>query len=139
MTFVDTNIVIDILSGDDVWGDWSIDRLSDARRDGPVLFNAIILAELSRNYASLADLHGALSFLGLVSEPIDDRTAFIAGQRFVTYRGMRDRDKAYRVLPDFFIGAHAIVCNMPLLTRDPAHYRRYFPELILITPETDRT
>lgn len=137
MTFVDTNVIIDILASDDVWGDWSVDRLSDARMDGPVLINAVILAELSRNYHSLADLRSDLSVLGLVSEPIDDQIAFLAGQRFIAYRQARSADKAYRVLPDFFIGAHAVIADMPLLTRDPVHYRRYFPELTLILPETD--
>jgi predicted nucleic acid-binding protein len=138
MTFVDTNVIIDILSSDAVWSGWSVERLSDARRDGSVRINAIILAELSRNYASLADLDAALSILGPTSEPIDDRTAFLAGQRFIAYRESRGVDKTYRVLPDFFIGAHALTFDAPLLTRDPAHYRRYFPELTLITPETDQ-
>ena len=138
MTFVDTNVIIDILTSDPVWSNWSVERLSDARCGGQVVINAIILAELSRNYGSLADLQMAIAPLDLVSEPIEDGCAFLAGQRFVTYRETRKADKGYRVLPDFFIGAHAVIANIPLLTRDPALYRRYFPELALITPETDQ-
>jgi hypothetical protein len=38
------------------------------------------------------------------------------------------------VLPDFFIGAHAVVAGISLLTRDARRYRTYFPTIILITP-----
>ncbi|MDR7155393.1 putative nucleic acid-binding protein [Sphingobium xenophagum] len=137
MTFVDTNVIIDILSSDDIWGPWSIERLSDARCNGPAIVNIVVLAELSRNYRSLNDLQSDIAALGLVSEPVDDVAAFIAGQRFIAYREARKEDRAYRVLPDFFVGAHAFTRQMPLLTRDLTLYRRYFPELTLITPETD--
>ena len=38
------------------------------------------------------------------------------------------------MLPDFFIGAHAVVAGMSLLTRDTRRYRSYFPTVVLITP-----
>jgi predicted nucleic acid-binding protein len=57
---------------------------------------------------------------------------FLAGQAFKTYRqrgGLRTG-----VLPDFFIGAHAAVLGAPLITRDTARYRTYFPTVELIAP-----
>jgi predicted nucleic acid-binding protein len=57
---------------------------------------------------------------------------FAAGKAFRAYRdagGSREN-----VLLDFFIGAHALILGMPLLTRDPKPFRTYFPTLELITP-----
>ncbi|MCJ7560564.1 DNA-binding protein, partial [Candidatus Bathyarchaeota archaeon] len=42
--------------------------------------------------------------------------------------------KKSSTLPVFFIGAHAAVVGIPLLTRDIARYRTYFPKLKIITP-----
>jgi len=38
------------------------------------------------------------------------------------------------ILPDFLIGAHALVERCPLLTRDQRRYRQAFSGLKLITP-----
>ena len=137
MTFIDSNVILDIFGRDRKWFGWSSDRLVQAAAMGPVLINAVVIAELSRNFGSLADLWAKLKPLALASIAVEDDAAFLAGQRFVSYRRARVGDRAARVLPDFFIGAHAVTLRIPLLTRDQAIYRRYFPELTLITPETD--
>jgi len=64
--------------------------------------------------------------------PTPHAALFLAGKAFRRYRaagGVRTG-----VLPDFFIGAHAAVAGVKLLTRDGARYRRYFPRVTLITP-----
>jgi predicted nucleic acid-binding protein len=133
VTFIDTNIIIDIFGRDARWFDWSAARLSAAQ---DARTNAIVVAELSRNFARAADLWSKLGALGLTSVVLDDESGFLAGKRFQTYRTDRDGAERARVLPDFLIGAHAVMLKSPLLTRDPKLYRRYFPELTLITPET---
>lgn len=136
MIFVDTNVVLDIVQNDARWSDWSADRLQEALMDQPVVVNAVVVAELSRDFVDVAALTGRLTTMELAVEPLDERAAFLAGKRFVSAR----RDKAVgerpRPLPDFFIGAHALTLPATLLTRDAIIYRRYFPELALITPET---
>lgn len=137
MIFVDTNIIIDIMGNGGDWADWSVSRLARAGRDGHTVVNAIVLAELSRNFRSADELMVAIATLLLVVEPIDEEVAFLAGRSFLSYRQNRSADSAPRVLPDFFIGAHAVTLGAALLTRDAAIYRTYFPDLPLITPETD--
>ena len=137
MTFVDTNILIDILQDDPDWGAWSAGRLQMATEAGPVMIDAIIVAELSRNYPSLAALMAPIKALSLTIAPIEAETAYLAGRRFAAYRKQRPAGAPSRPLPDFFIGAHAVTQGVPLLTRDTGIYRTYFPELTLITPEDD--
>lgn len=137
MTFVDTNILIDILQDDPRWGSWSVGQLQAATEAGPVMIDAIIVAELGRNYASLVEMVAPIAALSLTIAPIDPETAYLAGRRFAAYRTQRPAGAPTRPLPDFFIGAHAVTQGVPLLTRDVALYRTYFPELTLITPEDD--
>jgi len=134
---VDTNVILDILHGDPTWSAWSTDRLLDAASENGVALNAIILAECSSRFESVDQLLARLERLSLSMAPLDERAAFDAGKRFATFRQSRSTDRGTRVLPDFLIGAHAVSLNAAVLTRDPAIYRRYFPELTLITPEND--
>ncbi len=136
MIFVDTNVILDVLQNDPAWALWSIDRLANARADGRTIINAIVIAELGRDYSHVEGLREAIRPLELTIEPIDDVAAFLAGHRFVAARRQRGDGPVKRPLPDFFIGAHAVTLGVPVLTRDTAIYHRYFPELTLITPET---
>ncbi|MCU6453489.1 type II toxin-antitoxin system VapC family toxin [Sphingomonas sp. A2-49] len=136
MIFVDTNVIIDVLQDDPDWRSWSLERLGDARADGELLIDVIVIAELSRDYPTLMALHGAIAPLELTLSPLNAAAAFEAGHRFLTARAERGGGEAKRPLADFFIGAHALTAGASLLTRDTRIYRRYFPDLPLITPET---
>lgn len=137
MTFIDTNVIIDVFQGDPVWADWSLDRLEDATAATPATINAVVIAELSPNFETLAELETKLESVALVVAPLEADAAFMAGRAYARYRRDRPETAPIRVLPDFMIGAHALMLGLPLLTRDPVFYRRYFPELELITPQTD--
>lgn len=137
MIFIDTNIFIDVLTRDPSWFAWSMGRLSAAQDEGKVAANAVVAAELARNYETCDALLARLAQISVTILPLDAQPAFIAGKAFGRYRRDRRGDEPRQVLPDFFIGAHAVTLAIPLLTRDPRLYRRYFPELTLITPETD--
>jgi predicted nucleic acid-binding protein len=132
-TLVDSNVLIDILSHDPVWADWSDAAVQRIGAAGPLVINEVIYAEVSARYSSIEILERELPADYFQREHTPWPAAFLAGKAFVEYkrRGGRRRSP----LPDFFIGAHAAVAGLRLLTRDPTRYRSYFPTLELIAPE----
>lgn len=132
MTLVDTNVLIDVLSNDSTWRRWSVDMMEHRSRVGALIITDIVYAELAPAFASDIDVNAAISELGVVLERISTEALFLAGQAFARYR--RQGGKASTVLADFFIGAHAEVKRLTLLTRDARRYRKYFPDVELITP-----
>lgn len=131
-TLIDTNVLFDFLSRDAEWSDWAAWRIEEAANQGPVAVNAIVYAELSVRYDRIEDVEAALPAEYFVRAPIPMEAAFLAAKCFARYRrrgGVRSSP-----LPDFFIGAHAAVAGMSLLTRDPRRYRTYFPKLTIIAP-----
>jgi len=133
VTLVDSNILIDIFADDPVWFDWSSMQLEEAALNGPLLINDVVYAETSIRYRDLQKFEAALAKAGVIVVPMPRPALFIAGKAFARYReagGIRTG-----VLPDFFIGAHAQVEQLPLLTRDVRRYRSYFPNVTLIAPD----
>ncbi|MCB1384953.1 MAG: type II toxin-antitoxin system VapC family toxin [Nitratireductor sp.] len=130
---VDANVLIDIAVRDPNWLDWSRQAMADHLDDG-LIVNPIIFAEFSYRYEDPESAEYALDIEAITRENLPWESAFIAGAAFRVYRA-RGGTRA-STLPDFFIGAHALVCGYRILTRDPSGYRTYFPEVELITPET---
>jgi predicted nucleic acid-binding protein len=137
VTLVDSNILLDIFGRTPEWWAWSLSQLEAAARRGPLLINDVVFAETSLRFQVIEDLETALQKAGITIAPMPKIALFLAGKASVQYRnagGVRSG-----VLPDFFIGAHAVVEQLSLLTRDTRRYRTYFPTLQLITPsENDR-
>ena len=131
-TLVDSCILIDILADDTRWAEWSLEQLERAGQQGPLVINPLILAEVSPRFERAADLEAALAGLPLVRQPLPWDAAFLAGQAFKIYR--MGRGSKTSPMPDFYIGAHALVENLQLLTRDAARYRTFFPKLCIIAP-----
>ena len=134
MTLVDTNVLLDLVTDDPVWSGWSLARLEEAALAGSIVINDIVYAETSIRYDRMEDMDAMLAqaMIDVVSTP---RSAlFLAGKAFQQYRAGGGTRTGF--LPDFFIGAHAAVRGWPLLTRDAARYRSYFPKLALIAPPT---
>ena len=132
MTLIDTNVLLDLVTDDPRWAVWSIVQLQRAAIAGPLAINDVVYAELSVRYETIEALDAMLAALGTRLEPIPRAALFLAAKVFRQYRlkgGTRTG-----VLPDFFIGAHAAVGNIALLTRDAVRYRAYFPTVRLITP-----
>lgn len=132
MTLVDSSVLIDILVDDPIWFDWSLAQLEAAALRGPLLINDIVYAETSTRYAAIEDFETALAVASMTVAPTPRTALFLAGKAFTQYRrvgGVRTG-----VLSDFFIGAHAAVEELPLLTRDARRYQTYFPTIKLITP-----
>jgi len=132
MTLVDTNVLLDIVTGDPTWAKWSLEQLETAAERGPVLINDVVYAELSIRYPRIEDLDTFVDEAGLEVLPMTRPALFRAGKAFADYR--RAGGKRDRLLPDFFIGSQADVSRLPILTRDVQRYRTYFPTVTLISP-----
>ena len=131
-TLVDSNVLLDVLTEDPEWLDWSVTALAAAAEFGPLFINPVVYAEVSIRFTRIEDLEAALPPSDFRRAPVPWEAAFLAGKVFLAYRrsgGVRNSP-----LPDFFIGAHASVEGLSLLTRDRARYRTYFPTVRLSAP-----
>ena len=132
MLLVDTNVLVDVLENDPQWADWSIQQLRAQSKIHRLAINPVIYAELSLTFSTLEALAQALDDLDLVMIEIPHPALFLAGKAFVRYR--RQGGTKSNVLGDFFIGAHAAVSGLSILTRDTRRYATYFPSVVLVTP-----
>ena len=131
-TLVDSNVLLDVLTEDPEWSSWSMDALANRAERDVLAINPIIYAEVSVGFVRIEDLDAALAPPTFHRLALPWEAAFLAGKCFVAYRkrgGARSSP-----LPDFYIGAHASVSRMTLLTRDAARYRSYFPKLGIVAP-----
>jgi predicted nucleic acid-binding protein len=133
LLLVDTNVILDVIEDDPDWANWSQTRLDAAALEYTLLINPVIYAELSIAYLRIEELEVMLSAGGFRMDPIPREALFLAGKVFQQYRDRGGTKTG--VLPDFFIGAHAAVAGIPLLTRDARRYRSYFPGLEIIHPD----
>jgi predicted nucleic acid-binding protein len=132
VTLVDTNVLVDILSNDPNWREWSEAHLVERSVEGPLVINEIVYAELAARFARQDQLDNEISDLDLTFMRMPKSALFSAGRAFERYR--HSGGTRTGVLPDLFIGAHAEVNQWPLLTRDTRRYLTYFPKVELITP-----
>lgn len=133
MLLVDTNVLVDVFEDDPDWADWSVARLREHSVVSELAINPIIYAELSAAFSAIERLDAAIAALGLEFCEIPRPALFLAAKAVGQYR--RKGGTKNNVLADFFIGAHAAVLGWPVITRDPARYRSYFPKLRLVIPE----
>jgi predicted nucleic acid-binding protein len=132
VTLVDTNVLFDFLTDDSEWFEWSAAMLEQAANIGTVAINQVVYAEVSIRYATVEQLNDDLSSDYFVRLSIPWEAAFLAGKAFARYK--RQGGTRRSPLPDFFIGAHAAITGMTLLTRDARRYRTYFPKLKIVAP-----
>jgi hypothetical protein len=129
---VDSNILLDVATGDIKWSDWSERALGECASHAALVINPIIYAEVSIGFTSIEALDAALPALSYAREALPWEAGFLAGKCFLAYR--RGGGTRNVPLPDFYIGAHAAIENLALLTRDVARYRTYFPKVELLGP-----
>ena len=129
---VDSNVLLDVLTGGADWSAWSSDALARAGESARLVINPIIYSEVSVRYSRVEDIDDALPHELFAREQISYEAAFLVGKIFLQYR--RRGGTRTSPLPDFFIGAHAAIAGYRLLTRDASRYRTYFPNLPLIAP-----
>ncbi|HWB49948.1 MAG TPA: PIN domain-containing protein [Stellaceae bacterium] len=135
MILVDTNVLLDLLGNDPVWVGWSRAQLNALETTDVMAINDVVYAELSPSHRRREDLDRFLGRTGVALVQTPRAALFVAGKIFQQYR--RSGGLRTGVLPDFFIGAHALVSSARLLTRDPRRYRTYFPGVELITPSVN--
>jgi predicted nucleic acid-binding protein len=129
---VDSSVLLDLLTRDPVWFDWSFEKLARAGDAGKLVINPIIYAEVSVRFTKIEELEAALPRDDFAREPVPYEAAFLAGKAFQRYR--RRGSPRPSPLPDFFIGAHAAIAGYRLLTRDVTRFSSYFPKVELIAP-----
>jgi len=132
MLLVDTNVLLDFIEDDSSWADWSMEQFRAHRQVHELIINPIIYAELAPAYSTQEKLENHIDDLELVFRDLPKSALYVAGLAHRHYRqagGPRES-----ILSDFFIGAHAAVLGCGILTRDARRYRRYFPQVPLVTP-----
>ena len=132
MILCDSNVLLDVLVDDVRWAAWSQGQLEAWSRRGPVIVNPVVYSELAAGYSTVEALDRDLDAMGLRFEEMPRDALFLAAKAHLLYR-KRGGTRA-GVLADFFVGAHAAVRRMPLLTRDPRRYRACYPTVRLVTP-----
>lgn len=132
MILIDSNVLLDILDEDSEWYEWSAEAIIHATNRSPVAINQVIYAEASIRFATPDEFEEVYPPHIFRRESLPFVAGFLAAKAHVAYR----RKGGFRsaTLPDFFIGAHAVVANYKVMTRDPRRFRRYFPTVELITP-----
>ena len=134
---VDSNVLLDVATADPKWSDWSGSALAQCSERVPLVLNPIIYAEVSIGYSTIEALNAALPASIYRREALPWEAGFLAGKSFLVYK--RRGGSRNTPLPDFYIGAHAAIERLALLTRDVARYRTYFPTLEILSPPTDRS
>jgi predicted nucleic acid-binding protein len=129
---VDANVILDIFLDDPQWADWSEARLTECGRTHVLCINPVIYSEVSIGFERIEELETALAEAGFQMLDVPKEALFLACKAFVQYR--RQKGTKSSTLPDFFIGAHAAVMQLDLITRDVGRYRTYFPTVNLISP-----
>ena len=131
---VDSNVLIDLTTRDPVWFFWSRQIIESKFGREPLIVNPIIFAEFSVRYSTFDEADALLDKDEFRREDLPYMAAFAASKAFLAYR--RAGGAKEKPLPDFFIGAHAVVRGYSIITRDPSGYRSYFPGVDLVTPES---
>ncbi len=131
MIIVDSNIILDIITEDPNWYEWSASQIETLAEYHKLIINDIIYSEISVSFNFIEELEDILAD-NFIIQPIPRESLFLAGKIFLQYKKAGGTKTS--TLPDFFIGAHASILKIPLLTRDKKRYRSYFPKLEIISP-----
>lgn len=129
---VDSNVILDVVTEDPKWYDWSAGQLEKLAESHTLVINPIVYSEVSIGFDRIEDLDRTLPPDFFRRDPLPWEAGFLAGKCFVKYRRSGGRRRS--PLPDFYIGAHAAIGGIALLTRDTNRYKTYFPKLALISP-----
>lgn len=129
---VDTNVWVDCIDKASAFHEWAIEQLQACSERSPLHVNLVIYTELLVPDPDAAALDNMLDVYDTLRSPLPWTCARLTARAFAAYR--RRGGSKLRPLPDFYIGAHAAVSNLSVLTRDPGGYSSYFPRLVVLAP-----
>ncbi len=130
---VDSNIILDLFLDAPNWADWSESVLANYSAHTTLYINPIVYSEVSVGFEKIEELESALLKGGFQMLEVPREALFLAGKAYLKYKKGKGKKKS--ALPDFYIGAHAAVLDLDLITRDERRYRTYFPTVRIICPE----
>lgn len=137
MIAVDTSVLIDLL-GEDSRADAAEACLRMALGSGPVAVCDVVVSEVTAGLGHGSQVMDALEEMGLLYSALEQRSAVRAGEM---QRKYKERLRAAglpasspRTIPDFLVGAHALLQCTALITRDAGFFRDYFKGLKVIVP-----
>ncbi len=129
---IDSCVLLDVFEDDHVWADWSQSMLDLYSETNGLYINPIIYTEISIGFMRIEELENAINKCRIKIVPIPHEALFLAGKAYLSYK--KSKGTKSSTLPDFFIGAHAAVSKLGLLTRDPSRIKTYFPTVKIISP-----
>ena len=129
---VDSNVWIDCIDSASAWHDWAVDRLQECSEVAPLHINLVIYTELLVPEPDIDALDQLLDVYATLRSDLPWRCARLCAKAYSLYR--RHGGVRRSPLPDFYIGAHAAVTNLSVLTRDARPYQHYFRRLKVIAP-----
>ena len=130
--FIDSCVLLDLFTDDPNWADWSESILEQYSQTNSLFVNSIVYAEVSIGFNRIEEVEAALKELDIKVLEMPREALFLAGKVFLSYR--KNKGAKRSPLPDFFIGAHATISQLHLITRDTKNYRTYFPQVKLVQP-----
>jgi predicted nucleic acid-binding protein len=133
--FVDSCVLLDIITDDKNWADWSHETLNQMSLDYQLVINIIVFSEISLKFNSADEVIKILELMKIKMLELPIEVGFNVSRVFKQYRSNKGTLKS--AMPDFYIGEHAKYLNVPLVTRDLARFKTYQPELKLISPKTN--
>lgn len=148
MIAIDSAVLLELLSGS-AQADAAEAALRDALSRGPVVVCDVVVGEVCSALRDGDQAMQVLDGMGIGFSPLEEKSAVRAGEMHRRYRAreaqreLADRaDRAERTeraarsrgVPDFLIGAHALLQCSGLITRDEAFFRDYFKGLRVIVP-----
>ena len=132
MVLVDSNIWLDIFEPRSEWFDWSSQTMAQLLPSEPLAINPLIFAELCYGFETEVEVEQAMAAFPFKRLELPYAAAFRASRAFRLYK--KNKGQKRSPMPDFYIGAHAEVAGLKLLTRDVPRFRTYFPSVALLTP-----
>jgi predicted nucleic acid-binding protein len=131
MVAVDTSVLLAIFKGEPRGELW-LETLQSAAEAASLVLSSIVFAEVRSFFSSDDTCWTALRDLDLKHSPLTDKAALLAGKIFRTYRS--EGGPRTTILPDFLVAAHAVIQADSLATDDRGYFRRYFPNIRLLSP-----
>lgn len=130
MIAIDSGVLLELLA-DGARADAAEAVLRRALAQGAVVVGEVALAEVCSALEGGDEALAVLEEIGIRYLPLEAKSALRAGEMQRRYRQRGGGDKA---VPEFLIGAHALMQCDGLITHDAVFYRDWFKGLKLITP-----